>query len=76
MQPMIKMTVALATRAQTGTSHRGWMLPMNLDPMIALSRANDQVSRAVTSTHALRAKHAMQRRSIMKIVAATPDLVA
>jgi hypothetical protein len=45
MQPMMKITAELRTRAQTGTSSVGWRLLRKREPNRALSRAKAQVRR-------------------------------
>lgn len=73
---MIKMTKALANRAQVGTFCFSSTFPMYFDPTSALSRANDQVRRADTSTQPFRANKAIIKMNITKAVAAAAEWVA
>lgn len=72
----MKMTAALAIRAQTGTFRFESTLDRYFDPRRALSRAKDQVKREVTSWHALREKQAITRSKTTNTVAAASDRVA
>ncbi len=73
---MMNTHAALKSNAHTGTPSLSFVILRYFDSNIASSLANDQVKRELACTLPIAAMKATTVIEAMKVVAATPDLVA